>query len=567
MPQNVTLEATSQGKVEINFATKVSLREWGTRMSAESGEIEVIFLLLLLFVVVFGLLARRLGTPYPIVMVIGGLVLGLVPGMPRITLNPDLVFLVILPPLLYAAAWTTSWRDFRYNLVSICLLAFGLVGFTVLAVALIAPSVFPGFDWRLGFVLGAVVAPTDAIAASSIARRVGLPSRIVDILEGESLLNDASGLLALQFATAIVVQKQAPTLSGGILTFAWLIGGGIGLGLLVGWAVDYIERRINDGPIEITLSILVPYAAYLTAANIHTSGVLAVLTCGLFLSRRSVIFFSPSVRIQIWSVWQSLNFILNGLVFVLIGLQLPVIRLSIRQYSLTTLIVDGAIFSALLILLRLAWVFPGARLAWLIRTRVAHQDERPPSLRSIFVLGWTGMRGVLSLAGALALPVLLADRSPFPQRNLIVFLTFCAIFVTLVLQGITLPPLIRALGLAGAAGTNCEEREARRIVIETAVFHLEKAKEDDRESISIYEDLVAHYRQRLANLQIRNGSRGGSADHDRQLGLSLEALRIERETVIRLRDEGRINDDVMRRIERELDLAESRITSEGDVIG
>ena len=426
-----------------NLATKVSLGEWGTCMNG-IGEIEVIFLLLLLFVIVFGLLARRLRTPYPIVMVVGGLILGLVPGMPRITLNPDLVFLVILPPLLYAAAWTTSWRDFRYNLVSIVLLAFGLVGFTVLAVALIAPSVFPGFDWRLGFVLGAVVAPTDAIAASSIARRIGLPCRIVDILEGESILNDATGLLALQFATAIVVQKQAPTLSGGILTFAWLICGGIGLGLLVGWAVDHIERRIDDGPIEITLSILVPYAAYLAAANIHASGVLSVLTCGLLLSRRSVIFFSPSVRIQIWSVWQSLNFVLNGLVFVLIGLQLPVIRFSIRGYSLRTLVVDGAVFSALLILLRLVWVFPGAGLAWLIRTRVAHQDEPPPRLRSIFVLGWTGMRGVLSLAGALALPALLADRSPFPQRNLIVFLTFCVIFVTLVLQGITLPPDPRA---------------------------------------------------------------------------------------------------------------------------
>jgi CPA1 family monovalent cation:H+ antiporter len=531
------------------------------------AEIEVIFLLLLLFVIVFGLLARRLGTPYPIVMVIGGLGLSLVPGMPRITLNPDLVFLVILPPLLYAAAWTTSWRDFRYNLVSIVFLACGLVGFTVLAVALIAPSVFPAFDWRLGFVLGAVVAPTDAIAASSIARRVGLPVRIVDILEGESLLNDATGLLALQFATAIVVQKQTPTLSGGLLTFAWLTGGGIGLGLLVGWAVDYIERRINDAPIEIALSILVPYAAYLAAANIHASGVLAVFACGLFLSRRSVNFFSPSVRIQVWSVWQSLNFILNGLVFVLIGLQLPVILLSIRGYSLATLVVDGVVFSSLLILLRLVWVFPGARLSWLIRTRVAHQDERPPRPRSTFILGWTGMRGVLSLAGALALPTLLADRSPFPQRNLIVFLAFCVIFVTLVLQGITLPPLIRALGLAGAVGPNCEERDARRIVIETAVSHLEKAKEKDSESAAIYEDLIGHYRQRLASLQTGDGSRSDAAVHNRQTGLSLEVFRIERETVIRLRDEGRINDEVMRRIERELDLAESRTAAENDVTG
>src|SRR3954451_5751727 len=207
------------------------------------GNIEFVFLLLLLFIAVFGLLARRIGTPYPIVMVIGGFLISLVPGIPEITLDPDLVFLVVLPPLLYAAAWTTSWREFRYNLVTIFLLAFGLVGFTVAVVAAVAPTIFDGFDWRLGFVLGAVVAPTDAIAATSIARRIGLPRRIVDILEGESLLNDATGLLALQFATRLVVHKVAPTLSGGLLLFAWLIGGGIGLGLLVGWVVDYIERR------------------------------------------------------------------------------------------------------------------------------------------------------------------------------------------------------------------------------------------------------------------------------------------------------------------------------------
>ncbi len=373
-------------------------------------------------------------------MVLGGLLLGFLPGIPNITLDPDLVFLVVLPPLLYAAAWTTSWRDFQYHLVSIFLLAFGLVGFTVVAVALLAPRVFDGFDWRLGFVLGAVVAPTDAIAATSIARRVGLPRRIVDILEGESLINDATGLLALQFATAIVVKKQVPTLSSGVLTFAWLTIGGIGLGLLVGLIAYYIERRIDDGPIEITLSLLIPYAAYLAAEEVHASGVLAVVACGLFLSRRSATFFSPSVRIQVWSVWESLNFVLNGLVFVLIGLQLPAIRASIRDYSLSTLVTNGTIFSILLILLRLVWVFPGAAVSWFVRTRLLHQKERRPSNRGVFVLGWTGMRGVVSLAAALSLPVLLADGSPFPQRNLIVFLTFCVIFVTLVLQGVTLPP-------------------------------------------------------------------------------------------------------------------------------
>jgi Na+/H+ antiporter len=528
------------------------------------GAVELVFLLLLFFVVVFGLLARKLKTPYPIVMVIGGLILSALPGIPQITLEPDLVFLVVLPPLLYASAWTTSWRDFRYHLLTIFLLAFGLVAFTVAGVALVAPNVFSGFDWRLGLVLGAVVAPTDAIAATSIARRVGLPGRIVDILEGESLINDASGLLALQFAIAIVVQKRVPTAAAGILTLAWLTLGGIGLGLLVGWLVDAIERRIDDGPIEITLSILVPYVAYLAAEEVRASGVLAVVTCGLFLSRRSAGFFSAPVRIQIWSVWQALNFVLNGLVFVLIGLQLPAIRASIRGYSFGTLLLDGTLFSALLILLRLVWVFPGARLAWFAQKKLADREEKPPQLKQVFVLGWTGMRGVVSLAAALALPVTMADGSPFPQRNLIVFLTFSVIVVTLVLQGLTLPPLIRALGLASGGGPDCEEQQARRIVTEAALSHLERVKEaDSEEAAGLYEHLAGHYRKRLAALQPGDGNGEEIKDHERYRDLSLETLRIERETAVRLRDDGRINDDVLRRIERELDLTESRLTASG----
>lgn len=528
---------------------------------SEIGTVGFILLLLLLFVAVFALLARKVGTPYPIVMVIGGLLLSFVPAIPRVALDPNVIFLVVLPPLLYSSAWTTNWRDFRYNLVSILFLAFGLVGFTVLGVALVAPNILSGFDWRLGLALGAVVAPTDAIAATSIARRVGLPARIVEVLEGESLLNDATGLLALEFAIAIVVHRRTPTISGGVLTLIWLIVAGVALGLAVGWIVNQIERRIDDGPIEITLSILVPYAAYLAANAVHASGVLAVLACGLFLSRRSATFFSPSVRIQIWSVWESLTFILNGLVFVLIGLQLPSILASIRGYSLSTLLLDGAAFSAFLILLRLVWVFPGATTAYLIRIKLFHQKEKLPGFRQMFIVGWTGMRGVLSLAAALALPATLADGTPFPQRNLIVFLSFCVIVVTLVLQGVTLPPLIRALGLAGAAGPNCEELEARGIVIESAVSHLESARARDSEaSAAVYEDLVSHYRHRLENLRSCGQDPEKAPDHDRYIALSLEALRTERETAIRLRDEGRINDEVLRRIERELDLGESRLS-------
>jgi monovalent cation/hydrogen antiporter len=526
---------------------------------SEIGTVELVFLLLLLFIVVFGLFARKLGTPYPIVMVIGGLLLGFVPGIPNITLNPDLIFLIILPPLLYASAWNTSWRDFRYNLVSIFLLAFGLVGFTVLGVGLIASRVFPGFDWRLGLVLGAVIAPTDAIAATSIARRVGLPSGIVDILEGESLINDATGLLALQFATAIVVSRRVPTLSAGIFTLLWLVVGGVGLGLLVGWIVDYFERQFDDGPIEIALSILIPYAVYLTADAVHASGVLAVVACGVFLSRRSPNLFSPSVRIQIWSFWESFTFVLNGLVFVLIGLQLRVIRASIHDESLPNLLLQGAALSGLLILLRLAWTYPGAHFAYFIRRRLDHQHEKTPGARQIFVIGWTGMRGVVSLAAALALPAVLDNGSPFPQRNLIVFLTFCVIVVTLVLQGITLPPLIRALGLAGAAGPNCEEQEARRIVTKAALTHLEEGKAKESHELSaVYDDLANHYRERLTSLSSANENQEDIRDHNRYIDLSRETLRVERETAVRLRNEGRINDEVLRRIERELDLSESR---------
>ena len=521
------------------------------------GTVEFVFLLLLFFMVVFGILARKVGTPYPIIMVVGGLLLSFVPAIPDFTLNPDLIFLVVLPPLLYSSAWTTSWRDFRYNIVGISFLAFGLVAFTVIGVAIAAPRVFPGFDWRLGLVLGSIVAPTDAIAATSIARRVGLPGRIVDILEGESLINDASGLLALEFAIGILVHERIPTVSGGLLTLAWLTVGGIAIGLAIGWFVDRFERRIDDAPIEVTLSILVPYATYLAAQSVHASGVLAVVSCGLFLSRRSNSFFSPAVRLGAWSFWQSFTFILNGLVFVLIGLQFPTVRSSIHSYRLSTLLVYGAIFSALLILLRLAWVFPATHLSYWIRRRFLHQNEPTPEARRVFVVGWTGMRGVVSLAAALALPTVLRDGSPFPHRGMIVFLTFCVIFVTLVLQGLTLPPLIRLLGLAGGAGPDCEELEARRIVTQAALSHLEDAVARDRDQFSeVYEDLSRHYHHRLLSLKV-NTDPNEATDHGRHVALSLEALRVERETAVRLRNEGRINDLVLRRIERELDLNES----------
>src|SRR6185312_3352014 len=364
-------------------------------MSSNVEAVELVFLLLLLFVVAFGALARKLKVPYPIILVIAGALLGFVPGIPPITLNPDIVFFVLLPPLIYSAAWLTSWREFSYNLVSILLLAFGLVAFTVFGIAASAKWLFSGFDWKLGFVLGAVVAPTDALAATSIANRIGLPKRIVDILEGESLVNDASGLLALEFGIAMVVNNQIPSVSSGLVRLVYLTLAGLLVGLVTGWIVNRFERRIDHGPIEIAISILVPYIAYLGAEAIHASGVLAVVACGLYLSRRSSEFFSPGVRLQVWSVWEALTFILNGLVFVMIGLQLPYVLAGIHGISLGTLALYGALFSALLIALRMIWMFPAANLAHWIRTRLLHQNVQRAPATGILIVGWTGMRGVI----------------------------------------------------------------------------------------------------------------------------------------------------------------------------
>jgi len=522
--------------------------------------LELVFLLLLIFVVMFAALARKLQTPYPIVLVIAGLFLSFVPGIPKFTLNPDVIFLVVLPPLLYYGAWITSWREFKFNFVSIFLLAFGLVAFTVAGVAATAKWVFAGFDWRLGFVLGAVVATTDTIAATSIASRVGLPKNVVDILEGESLLNDATGLLALQFGAAMLVTGETPTVGSGILRLTYLIVAAVALGLLIAVVMEAIHQRIDDGPIEITLSILVPYVVYLAAEAIHASGVLAVVACGLYMSRHSSHFFSPSVRIQAWAVWDSLTFVLNGLVFMLIGLQLPFVLAGIREHSFRELLQYGALFSGIVILLRMIWILPGAHLAYFLRRRLLHQAVKVPPARQIFVVSWTGMRGVIALAAALALPETLADGSPFPQRNLIIFLTFCVILVTLVLQGLTLPPLIRALGLAGAKGRNVEEEEARRAMTEAALAHLEKSrKKDGGEFAAVYDEIEQRYKHRLKNLVERDeaGVAANRHAYARYLEISRSLLRAERQTALRLRSDGRINDEVLRKVEHELDLSET----------
>ena len=497
--------------------------------------VQLIVLLLLLFVAAFSALAHRFKTPYPIVLVIAGVMLGFVPGIPRITLEPDLIFLVVLPPLLYAAAAVTSWRDFSYNFVSVGMLAFGLVGFTVVSVAVAGPLLISGLDWRVGCVLGAAVCTTDAIAATSIAKRIGLPKRIVDLLEGESLLNDATGLLALEFATMMVVDHQTPTVVSGILRLSYLSFAGVAIGLILALIVEWVEHRIDDGPIEIALSILVSYSAYLTAEAVHASGVLAVVAAGLYLGRKSSKFLSPAVRLQSRAVWDLMTFILYGI-----------------------------LFSVFLVLLRILWTFPGAYVAYFIRTRLLRQDEKRPEVGQIFVVGWTGMRGVIALAAAISLPDTIGDGSPFPDRDLIIFLTFCVILVTLVFQGLTLPPLVRLLGLAENPAAKQEAQKARRLVLESALTRLEDLRLNDPSgSVDLYDDLAQHYKHRLASIgeASHEQDKTDAEQHFRYLELSRRMLAVERHAALRMRDEGRIADEALRELEHELDLSEARLAA------
>ena len=508
--------------------------------------------------------ARRFALSYPIVLVVFGLLCSLIPHVPRIPLPPSIVFLVFLPPLLYVAAWQTSWREFRYNLVSISSLAIFLVFFTAVGVAFTAKWWLPGFDWRLGFLLGAVVSPTDAVAATSIARKVGMPQRIVDILEGESLLNDATGLLALQFGVQMVVDGTTPTLGQGLLEFAWLTIGGLLIGMAIGFVVSSLERWVDDGPVEIALSLVVPYATYLAADAAKASGVIAVVACGLLMSRRSSSFFSPRVRLQANAVWDALEFLLNGFVFVLIGLQLPYVLAGIKGMSKFGLVGYGLAFSAILVLLRMAWMFPASRAAWWVRTRIGHQRYEQPQANQVFVVGWTGMRGVVALAAAGSIPLTLNDGSPFPQRNMILFLTFSLILVTVVLQGLSLPWVIRILHLQRQDTGYCEEGQARHLILQAAIDFLSErrntAKEEDE--VHLYDDLLHQYEHKITSIDLcgPGGEAAPSADNGVTMeGLLLDTVRRQRDELNSLRENGRIGDAIHRNLERELDLSESRL--------
>jgi monovalent cation/hydrogen antiporter len=520
-----------------------------------------IIVVLFALVALLAVLACRLALPYPIVLVISGLALSFVPRLPEVRLNPEIVFYFFLPALIYPAALFTSWRDFRRNLRPILLLAIGLVLATMVVVACIAHAIVPALPWAAAFALGAIVSPPDAIAATAIIRRLGVPHRIQAILEGESLVNDATALVALQFAVgALVTGGFSPGYAA--TRFVWAAAGGIGFGLLVGVAMRWVQSHLDDPPIQITISLLTPFVAYLPAERLHASGVLATVAAGIFLGWHSPLLMSARTRLQAYAFWETIVFLLNGFVFIVIGLQLPGILRALNRESLTGAVISAIIICAAVILVRFAWVTPVAYLPRLLSRKLRARDPIP-SWQQIAIVSWSGMRGVVSLAAAFALPLALTDGSPFPGRDYILFFAFSVILTTLVLQGLTLPRLIRKLGITHDGEADEEERRARVEANEAAIELIGKLRASGEFSPDTVDRLRAEYDERLEQLQLcaenPDDCRGEIATPQYQR-LQREALRVERRTIIRLRNERVINDDALRHIQRDLDLAEARLT-------
>jgi Na+/H+ antiporter len=514
-------------------------------------------------VAVLVLITRKLALPYPIVLVLAGLALSFVPSLPQFTLKPDVVFYFLLPPLIYPAALFTSWRDFRRNLRPILLLSTGLILATTILVAWVLHTLVPSIPWAAAFAFGAIVSPTDAIAATAVIRRLGLPHRIEVIVEGESLVNDATGLVALQFAVAALMSGRF-SLGGAVGQFAWVALGGVAFGLAVGFAMRAIQRRLDDPPVQITFSLLTPFVAYLAAEHLHVSGILAVVTAGIFLGWHAPLILRARYRIQSEAIWQMIVFLLNGFVFISIGLQMPAILHALHGEPLRALIGHALLISAATMFVRIGWAFTASYLPRFIIPALRRWDPYP-AWREVVIGAWSGMRGVISLAAAFALPFTLPSGTPFPGRNYILFFTFSVILATLVAQGLTLPLLARAIRIRRDTTPDEEERQARVEANKAALQLLDEAQSEPRTPGDAIDRLRAEYDERLAQLEACAESpdgRCGEVATPQYQQLQYETLQRERETIIRMRNEHVINDDALRRIQRDLDLAEARLAGD-----
>jgi monovalent cation/hydrogen antiporter len=516
-------------------------------------------------VVVLAVLAKRLRVPYPIAFVIGGIALAFTRHLPRPHIDPDLILLLVIPPLLFGGGWSTDWFDLKRNARPITLLAVGLVIFTMAVVALVAHFTVPEFTWPLAFTLGAIVSPPDAVAAEAIFERLAIPHRVAAIVTAECLMNDATALVLYRFALAAAISGTFSLARASLAFVAVAVGGtivGVAAALLLEGVLRYIARLgFADAMIVSVVFLLAPFAAYLPAEALHVSGVLAAVSAGILLSRRSASFIDSESRVLGASVWRLLIFVLNAFAFLLIGLQLPSIfealEPHVRDYALY-----GLLLSATVIVVRIAWVFPATYLPRILSPRLRERDPAPPWQQTA-VVAWAGMRGIISLAIALALPYTLGSE-PFPARSLTIFFTFCVIFVTLVLQGLTLGPLIEWLGVTETSRGQKREAGLRIRALEAGMARLrdEEARRKSPLEREIADRILEEYRQRIDVLRGKAAQDGTDDARESRIDRTLqkEALAAERQAILAMRRAGQIPDEIYRSIEYDLDLATLRLS-------
>src|SRR6266566_2162487 len=517
------------------------------------GQAELLIAGLLVAVAGLSVLARRLSVPYPIVLVVGGALFGFIPGLPEVKLDPEVVLVVFLPPLVYGASIFANVSDFRANLRSLTLSAVGLVLATMCAVAWAAHALIPGLPWAAAFVLGAIVSPTDPLAAATIMRRLDAPRRMVSTIEGEGLFNDVTALVAYRVAVAAVVAGSF-SLADASLRFLLGAAGGVAVGLAVGAIVAEIRKRITDPQVSVTISLLTSYAAFVPANAIGASGILATVTTGIYMGIRAPQVLPSRARLESYFVWDILDFIINAILFVLIGLQLRAVVDGLSGYSVMTLGGYALAVTGVVVGTRLVWFFT---VPYLIRA-----IDRRPAQRARRVGAWSGMRGAVSLAVALALPFTIEGGGAFPKRNLIIFLTFAVIFFTLVGQGLSLPALIRRLGLSDGGADAEEETRARLVATKAALAEIDALAGEDwtrEETVQRMRNMYEYRKRRLA-------ARAGKIEDDGYEDQSLAyqqmvqlVLQAQREALLRMRSDRKLSNEVMNRILHELDLEESRL--------
>jgi CPA1 family monovalent cation:H+ antiporter len=519
-----------------------------------------LILICLVAVAMLALVARKIGVPYPILLTVAGGVLAFVPGLPTIRLDPKLVFDLFLPPLIYPAAVYTSWRDFRANLRSILPLAIFLVLLTMTATAYLFHAL-TGLPLAVGFVFGALISPPDAVAALAVTQNLRVPRKIIVILEGESLVNDATSFISFRFAVAAVLIGSF-SLGHASLQFLLVAAGGMAVGLATGWLATHVQKRLDDPPVQTMFSLLTPYVAYFCGEMLHVSGILAVVIAGIYYGWRVPRVLSGRMRLQAIPVWQMVTFILNGILFMLIGLQLPQVIHTLAPGAAIEVAKLALLVLFVLVLVRFAWMFGATYLPRLFSKTFRRKNPAP--WQQTALIAWTGMRGADSLAAALAIPFLLPNGTAFPGRDLILLLTFCVIFGTLVVQGLTLKPLVGRLGIVDDHVADKEERLARLKANEAALARVEELGSSNQARPETVDRLRSEYADRIRQLS-KETSHGESIRrlYSRDFEqLAREALETERDTVIGLRNEEAINDEVLRRIQHDIDLADARLSAE-----